>query len=143
MNPLVIPVIALLIPIVIVPAALGIKFAQRQRELEHAERMRALELGRTLPQDEPWWSPSKIAATIGAGVPVGSSLCAWLATESSGYHEEVWLFSGMVGVAGVICGSILAAKQLAHRAEAERAAASANAKPLMDSDAFDVVGSRG
>ena len=29
--------------------------------MEHIERMKALELGRTLPQDEPWFSPVRIA----------------------------------------------------------------------------------
>ena len=41
---------------------LGIRHDRRKREMEHIERMKALELGRTLPQDEPWLSPAKIAA---------------------------------------------------------------------------------
>ena len=44
---------------------------QRKRELEHIERMQALEFGRTLPQDEPWWSPLRIGLVIGGAVPLG------------------------------------------------------------------------
>jgi hypothetical protein len=141
MDPLVIPIVALSIPIFVVPVALGVKYAQRLRELEHQERMKALELGRTLPQDEAWWSPAKICVLIGAGVPIGSSFCAYLATESRGYHQDVWMSSMLVGIAGVVCGTVLAAKHFNYRAEAERAASLAKAR--VDADAFDVVGTRG
>lgn len=35
----------------------GIRLEKTKRELEHKERMRALELGRSLPGDVPWLSP--------------------------------------------------------------------------------------
>lgn len=143
MSPLVIPLFALLIPIVIAPTAILFKFAQKQRELEHRERMRALELGRMLPQDEPWWTPARICVTIGAGVPVSSFFIAWMTVQAAGYREEIWMGATMVSIASVICGSILAAKHFTHRAEAENLAANQYAKPQMDADAFDVVGSRG
>ena len=143
MSAILIPLCALLIPIIIVPTVLGIKFTQRMRELEHQERMRALELGRTLPQDEPWSSPARISLSIGAGVPVGVFSLAWLTTQSIGYHEQIWMGATMTGIAGVICGSILAAKHFNHRAEAEILAANPYAKPRVDADAFEMVGSRG
>ena len=143
MSPIVIPILALLIPIIIVPTALGIKFAQKMRELEHAERMRALELGRTLPGDEPWSSPARISVAIGAGVPVGVFGIAWLASGAFGYQEAVWRGATMTGIAAVVSGSLLAAKHFNHRAEAERIAAGPYSKPYADADAFDVVGSRG
>jgi hypothetical protein len=140
MSPLVIPIIALLIPVVVVPTALGVKYAQRLRELEHAERMKALELGRTLPQDEPWWSPAKVSVAIGAGVPIGVFYCAYLATESAGFREEVWGTSAAVGLAAVISGAVLANKHFNLRARAEQAYA---AKSPAEADAFDVVSARG
>ncbi len=143
MSPQLIPIFAMLIPIVIVPAALGFKYSRQVRELEHAERMRALELGRTLPQDEPWSSPARICLSIGAGVPIAVFGCAWLASSAVGFREEVWMSSAMVGVASVICGSMLAGKHFTQRAETERIAAGSFAKPSVDADAFDVVGSRG
>ena len=48
MDPLIIPIVALLVPIIIVPTALGIKHARYLREVEHAERMRAMDQGRLL-----------------------------------------------------------------------------------------------
>ena len=53
---------------------------RRKRELEHLERMKAFELGRTLPQDEPWLSPMRLAAMIGAGVPLGAFASACVST---------------------------------------------------------------
>ena len=143
MSAYLIPIFGMLIPIIIVPTALGIKYAQRVREFEHKERMRALELGRTLPGDEPWSSPARISLSIGAGVPVSVFGLAWLATQAVGYQERIWMGATMVGLGSVICGSILAAKHFTLRAEAESLAANANPKPVMDADAFDVVGSRG
>lgn len=143
MSPLLIPIFGLLIPIIIVPTAMGIKYAQRVREIEHTERMRALELGRTMPGDEPWSSPARISLSIGAGVPVSVFGLAWLATQAVGYQERIWMGATMVGLGSVICGSMLAAKHFTLRAEAESLAANTNAKPVMDADAFDVVASRG
>ena len=141
MSAMIIPIVALLIPMVIVPTALGIKFSLRVRELEHAERMKALELGRTLPRDEPWWGPARISVAIGAGVPVGALLCAVMGSQAVGYHEDIWMSAMAVAMTGVISGSILAGKHFTQRAQAE---GQVSAKPYHeDADAFDVAGSRG
>jgi hypothetical protein len=139
MDPVLIPILGMLIPLVIVPVALVTKHARTARQLEHAERMRALELGRTLPMDESWWSPPRICVAIGAGVPIGVFLAAWLASASVGYQDGIWVGAMGVGLAGVIGGSILSARYLAQR---ERSQAS-YAKPVVDDDAYDVVGARG
>jgi len=145
MSPLVIPIITLLLPIVIVPTVLGIRYARAERELEHAERMRAMELGLTHPRDEAWWTPARICVMIGAGVPVAVSFCTWMASAAVGYHKDMWVMSGMVGISAVICGTTLASKHFTHRARLEsRAARGFDAKPMMvDDDAYDVVSSRG
>jgi hypothetical protein len=143
MDPILIPILGVFIPIVVVPAALVFKFFKYKRECEHLERMKALEVGRTLPGDEPWWSPSRTSVAIGAGVPVGVFGWAWLASVSSHAHEEVRVMAGMVGVASVICGSILAAKESARRHQAEAALQSAFEKSYIDADAYDVAGRRG
>ena len=145
---LLIPIIAVSIPIVVVPVALFFKHANLQRELEHAERMKALEMGRTLPQDEPWWSPPRIAVAIGAVVPIASLGIAFVTTEAGGPRDEVWIFSSLVALAGVICGSTLSVKHFNHKAAIELAAlqanpSSASGKPAFDPDAYDVAGSRG
>jgi hypothetical protein len=145
MTEVLIPIVGMLIPIIIVPTAIIGKHARLARELEHTERMRALELGRTLPQDENWWSPPRICVAIGVGVPIGVFLCAWLASQSGGPPELIWSMAGGVGITAVICGSLLAARHFRLRAEAETGAHSAyqDGKPPVDADAYDVVGSRG
>ncbi len=136
MSPFIIPIVALLIPMIIVPVVLGLRHAKLDRELEHAERMRALEMGRTLPQDEAWWTPARISVTIGAGVPIGVFLCAVMAIGLVGYREGIWVGAMAVGVTAVVCGTFLAAKSFNSRAFDP-------VKPMMDADVFDVAGSRG
>jgi hypothetical protein len=143
MDAILIPILGVFVPIVVVPAALVFKYAKYKRECEHLERMKALEVGRTLPGDEPWWSPSRTIVAIGAGVPVGVFGCAWLASVSSQAHEEVWVMAGMVGIASVICATILATKESARRHQAEAALQAAFEKPYIDADAYDVAGRRG
>ncbi len=143
MNTLVLPIVGMLIPIVLVPIILGLKHARLERELEHRERMRALELGRTLPQDEPWSSPARTIAMIGAGVPVGVFFIAWIASRGPEFHPEVWVAAGFVGVASVVCGSTLAGLHLVYRARDRAFTAGGQDKPVMDADAYDFAGSRG
>jgi hypothetical protein len=143
MDPILIPILGVFIPIVVVPASLTFKYYKYKRECEHIERIKALEVGRTLPGDEPWWSPSKTIVAMGAGVPIGVFAFAWLAAVSSNAHEEVWVMAGLVGIAGVIAGTILAAKESAQRHQTEAALQSAFEKPYIDADAYDVAGRRG
>jgi hypothetical protein len=112
----------------------------RKRQLEHIERMKALEFGRVLPQDESWLSPHKIGALIGVVVPIGAFVPAWLATQQAGYHETVWIAAAMVGMAGVICGSILVLSTPKSPADPSE---SRQDKPYVEDDAYDVVSSRG
>jgi hypothetical protein len=140
MDPILIPIIGMMIPIVIVPTALGFKHARFLREVKHEERMRAMELGLTLPEDEAF-SPAKLAAGIGIGVPIGSFFLAWLADLTSNGGEAVWMAVSSIGLSGVICGTILAARHFATR---NKPATYSNAiKPEYDPDAYDVVGRRG
>jgi hypothetical protein len=141
MEAIVLPILALSIPIVIVPTALAFKHARFLREVEHEERMKAMELGRLLPEDEAF-SPAKLAAGIGIGVPIGSFFFAWLADLTSTAGQAVWPAVGSVGLGGVICGTILAARHFATRNQ-HAVAHHETLKPEFDPDAYDVVGRRG
>jgi hypothetical protein len=133
------PLMGMLIPLIIVPVALGMKHARHERELEHAERMKALELGRSLPQDEPWWTPARVCLAIAVAVPLGSLFCAWMATASAGYHTDVWMVTMVVGLGGVIAGSSVYGRHLASQHELRPSLA----KDPIDVDAYDIAGSRG
>lgn len=108
----------------------------RKRELEHIERLRAFELGRSLPQDVPWLSPTKIGASIAIAVPIVGFVTALLSL-SDGFHEEVWLAACSVGVTAVISGSVLVGFAL------KKDAGPSVDKPMVEEDAYDVVSSRG
>jgi len=144
MSTAVIPIMGMAIPIILVPTIMAMRQARLERELEHAERMKALELGRTLPRDESWFSPSRICVAFGVGVPIGVFLCAVAAASDS--HASpilIWLSAGVVGLAGVLSGAVLAYRHFEHTANGRREADYAGPKPMVDDDAFDVVGSRG
>jgi hypothetical protein len=139
MDPLIIPILALFIPIVIAPTGMAFKHARHKREYEHTERMRALELGRVLPKDESWWTPARIGLVIGGVVPISAMGSAMIGSDIAGFHEEIWMAAAIVGAAGVICGTILAGKQFFGTGHADQAVE----KPQYDPDAYDVVGRRG
>src|SRR5262249_23690460 len=106
-DPSVIPIVAIVMPVILVPIILGIRFERYKRELEHAERIKALELGRSLPGDGSWWTLPRISVAIGAGVPSAVFFCAWQASSSLHNPEPAWAFAGIVGLAAVISGSVL------------------------------------
>jgi hypothetical protein len=120
---------------------LGIRHDRYKRELDHKERMRALELGRSLPGDSPWLSPAKLGLLIAAGVPIGLFACASSATVQIGFHEDIWNAAGIVGMGAVISGTLLAG--LSARTGQARHQAEFAPKPEVSEDAYDVVSSRG
>ncbi len=136
-DPLIIPIAALAIPIIVAPAGMAFKHAAKLRDLEHAERMRALELGRFNPADGEWTTHGRIGAGIGVGVPIVAMIAAMVSSIEVGFHQEIWMFSGMVGTAAVIAGASLAAKSRPDFT------GEPVAKPVYEPDAFDVVGTRG
>lgn len=143
MQTTVIPIVALLIPMIIVPTVLGLRHARYLREVEHKERMRAMELGRTLAEDESW-TPVGLAAAIGVWVPLGAMVIAFISCERNAhsYAAAIWNAAGMVGLGGVVCGTFLAARHFATRQEPAPSYPDVQ-KPEYDPDAYDVVGRRG
>src|SRR5689334_18501409 len=109
-DPLLIPISAIALPVILVPVILGLRHARIERELEHAERIKALELGRTLPQDEGWWTLPRISVAIGAGVPAAVFFCAWQTSMSVSEPKDTWISAALVAMTAVISGSVLAAK---------------------------------
>jgi hypothetical protein len=142
-DPIVIPILAILLPIILVPIILGIRYARCRRELEHAERIKALELGRSLHTADSWWTLPRISVAIGAGVPAAVFFCAWQASESLQDPEPAWISAGFVGMTAVISGSVLAARYYLRHDESAHDARGLDGKTRIDADAFDVVSSRG
>jgi hypothetical protein len=136
----------------------GFLHSRRERLLTHQERMKALELGRELPDDTP---VGRLKRALGARSNTeendGRSLARkcfstalWVPFWGFIFASQgVWVNTGLaaaiviacsagaIAVTAIICGTILAVH--------ERSGSSplADAKPLIESDAFDVVSRRG
>lgn len=119
-----------------VPIVLGIRLDARRREMEHQERMRAIELGRPLPDETGWWTPARLAVGIGIGVPIGVFAIGVKAAELSGAAPFIWPSAGAVGVAAVICGTVLAARATMNP---PNTSANAHAKPYVHPDVYDAA----
>jgi hypothetical protein len=137
---LVLPVVAMGVPVVLVPIIMGIRLGRHERELQHAERMKALQLGRTLRIDEPWWTPARISVAIGAGVPICVFFFAWLASGHEHFQTPIWLSAGLVGVSAVVGGTTLAHRNLSRAQDGPSTANGHLAKPTFDAEALDVAG---
>jgi hypothetical protein len=133
----------------------GFLQCRRERIFDHRERMKALELGYEMPDDA---ATARIKAAFGIqstndkGDEGGSlarkcfSTTLWVAfwgfiaaaQAGVGYHPVAIAGSvGAVGVAGMICGTILAFRTPA--APVSRSIS----KPAIDADVFDLVSCRG
>jgi len=141
------PIMGMLIPIIIVPIVLGMRHARVLSDREHAERMRAMELGRPLPGDptggETWDVASQSIALIATVVPGSVFFCAFLATKEVGYVPGVWAAAAVVGLGAVVCGSFLLLTRLGHKVDPATHAADPSAKAVYAEDAFDVASNRG
>lgn len=144
----IIPIVAILMPLALVPTIILMKQAGKRREWEHQERMRAMDLGLAPagPSGGTFW-PSMATIAIGAGVPIASLLFALLAQMTGRGGDEVWGCSAGVGVTAVLCGAVLGFRLIGSGRRASGPAPSVfdhHAKPSQfDPDAYDTVGRRG
>lgn len=152
-DDVVIPVVAILMPLVLVPLVMVLKQRSRRREQEHRERMRALDLGvlPARPERSTFW-PAMAAIAIGFGVPAAAFLFAWLAALTAHVGDAIWGAVAGVSVVALICGTVLAVRLVRPRPARPSAAsrpydwdhATTTAKPAaFDPDAFDTVSRRG
>lgn len=151
MDPLVIPVVAILMPLVLVPTILVMKFRHQRRNWEHLERLKAMETQLPIPLGQAIAGAGGVTA-IGAGVPAVSVLGAFLTTLL--WDSPVASDSAIVPVFAWICAATISSlamgtslklasmsRDAAH--QSELSAAMSDGKPVYDPDAFDVVSSRG
>lgn len=150
MNVLYIPMVAILMPLVLIPTTVFMKHRQQRRKWEHLERLKAMEVQMPMPMRQALRSAGGIAA-IGAGVPAVSVVGALLTTllwEPLAIGDSVAVPAIAWGCALLISGgAMLTSLKLAsmhHNAwrELELAQCSDDFKPAFDPDAFDVVSSR-
>ena len=131
-DPLIIPIVGILMPLVLVPTILVLKHRHKRREWEHRERMRAMER-----PDAPHavgglaWAPGGVAA-IGAGVPMASVLAAFSDRPHLGADDTLddvpvpavaWGCAVLISAGGLITSLILALLQARTQRRLDSAAA--------------------
>ncbi len=121
----------------------GIRLERTKRELEHKERMRALELGRSLPGDGSWLSPLRAGVLVAAGVPIGVIGFVSLSSLALGYREGTWQVAGVVSCFAVVCGTVLTSLASARQLQTPLESAARADKEHVEDDAYDVVSARG
>jgi len=120
----------------------GIRHDRYKRDLEHKQRMRALDLGRPLPGDLPWLTPLRIGFLLGLVVPVAALGSAVLATLEIGFKDGIWLTAMIVSTTALICGCVVAYRGAEQQTPAGQRSA-LEEKPQTEEDAYDVVSARG
>jgi hypothetical protein len=148
MADIIIPVVAILMPLFLVPTIVVLKHGHRRREWEHTERMKAMELGLHV-------QPAKESArwgglgAIGAGVPIASVFFAFLTTSEGPPSVEgmpiaalAWGCATLISGGAMITSLILGILFARSRDQVVSSQAANYGKPAYDPDAYDVVGSR-
>jgi hypothetical protein len=149
MDPLYIPIIGILMPLVLVPTILILKHRHSRREWDHKERMKAMEI--RLPgstSEVP--GIGRAVAQIGAGVPIISVLAAFVTTLTwdpvTGGDVPIpavaWGCASLISALALGSSLILAKMHPRTTTVADTAHEMNNGKPLFDPDAYDVVSSR-
>jgi hypothetical protein len=150
MDVLLIPLTAILMPLVLAPTVMFMKARQERRKWEHLERMKALEANLPMPGLRVGASHWSIAA-IGAGVPTAAVVAALLTptvfTPASGDQIAIlaiaWGCALLISALAMGTSLILAFMQKTASKHAESVDPFSNGKPVFDPDAFDVVSTRG
>jgi hypothetical protein len=149
MEPLLIPIVAILMPLALVPTILVMKHRHKRREWEHRERIKSMELQMPVPRGGGTGSSRGVAA-IGAGVPVASVLAAFLtgvAWEPNTPDDVplpivAWGCAVLISVGALVTSLILAFMHARAAEKSESMTQVDYGKPVFDPDAFDVAGSR-
>ncbi|WP_169972617.1 hypothetical protein [Tautonia rosea] len=136
-----VPIVAILMPLILVPTVIVLRQRARRREWEYRERMKAMEMGLPVPGSEVW--ASRVAIAIGAIMPAGVFGVAWLASLTTSV-DEVWIAAAVVGIVGVIQGSRLANRTLSGTQRLEKedqrsSNAQGQGKPQFDPDAYEAI----
>lgn len=143
--------------------AWSIFHATRRRELDHRERMKALEMGLVPAGDRAW--PAAVCIAIGAGVPItafvvalfaslnppstvneGDKVIVWSSDQAAVYFGCVWGGAISVSIVSAIGGSLLGWILLGRRPNRSgptEAPRWTTEKPQFDPDAYDTVATRG
>ena len=118
--------------------------AHRRKELEHEERMAAMNMGLPPSPHGLNWPAAMVCIAVGAGVPIGTFAVALIATVVGEVPGGIWVAPVFVSFAAIKMAEKLAFRTLKGKPEVRASSApKAAAKPAFDPEAFEVVGRRG
>jgi hypothetical protein len=150
-DPLVIPILGILMPLVLVPVVMLLKHRFHRREWEHKERMKTMELQLPTPPGH-FAGKGTAIAFIGGGVPIASVITAFLAgvtlgedvlpQDSIAIHGIAWGSAVLISFGALATSLIMAFMLRKSLNEPAPPVHEMNGKPAFDPDAYDVVSSR-
>jgi hypothetical protein len=151
MDPLLIPIVAILMPVILAPTVMILRHRHDRRHWEHVERMKAMDFHVPIQSPRPLEKVANVAA-IGAGVPAVSVIAAFLTTliweppaegDPSMVPAVAWVCAVLISAGAMVTSLILTFMHHRVPQQADASAAIYNGKPIYEPDAFDVVASRG
>lgn len=131
---------------------------RHERHLRHVERIKALELGRRLPGDLPDPDRELAHKSFSAGLwgafwGFAFAANSTVAGSNPAISMAVAVAAAVIGVSGIVCGTILSFRvrsgadhPATHHAHAHAPSApwtTTPGKPIADPDAYDVAAARG
>lgn len=127
----------------------GLLFLWYRGKHRAAERLKAMELGRSPAELGLTWTPGRVCVTVGTWVPLGLFAIAGMATLNR--HPDnavIWISAAAMGITVLVCGTYLMTRLPASSFTGSPPTHAANgayaAKPeAEDPDAYDFVGRRG
>jgi hypothetical protein len=147
---LLIPLVAILMPLVLVPTILVLKFRHKRREWKHQERLRAIDLGSPGIEASSGLNGQAVVA-IGTAVPIASVFAALFTTMSlPESHPDympiiaiAWGCAVMISIGSLITSLVLGVMVLRANRSVESVDQLSSLKPSYEPDAYDVVSRRG
>ena len=127
MDPLYIPIVAILMPLILVPTMLVMKYRHQKRKWEHLERLKSMEAQVPMPIAAGARKAAGVSA-IGAGVPAVSVLGAFLTTliweplpgdDSAAVPAIAWGCAVLISIGAMLTSLKLASMQHTARKEFE------------------------
>jgi hypothetical protein len=146
-DDVIIPMLAIGMPIILVVTIQGFRFVSAQREMRHREHMRAMELGQPPSGGPP--GTALVCTAIGAGVPIAACFFAMLVSMETRQEEValiIWGGAMIISLAALFAGYRLALRLFFTNGGMDRYPNnlhSAHKPDISDPDLYDVVSRRG
>jgi hypothetical protein len=147
---LIIPLAGIMLPLVLVPMVMGLKFRMKKREWEHLERMRALQMGVSPNPGAQRFGPGALIG-MATGVPAASVVAAGMTSvnlptdlpDPLAAIAIAWGCAWLISTGAMVTAAVLGVVQARAQRDASAIDHDSLAKAAYEPDAYDVVSRRG